>query len=133
MSNLNTTLATLAEQKDFLAIALIRFLDLCGGADGTECGRGDPRVVRGLAVAALDKAGIAYGKSKVPLPGLDDAEHERQKGTLHAGGIRTPGFVSDPASQSRDPRDDWMDNGGRRIRPVAIVPSSEAPNNSRTP
>jgi hypothetical protein len=94
MSNLNTTLATLAEQKDFLAIALIRFLDLTGGADGMSPGRGDPQLVRGLAVAALDKAGIAYGKSKVPLPGLDDAEYERQKGTLHEGGIRTPGFYS---------------------------------------
>jgi hypothetical protein len=57
---LNTKVATLVEQKDFLAMALIRFLDLSGGIDGASCGRGDPRIVRGLAVSALNKAGIAY-------------------------------------------------------------------------
>jgi hypothetical protein len=76
-----------------MAEALIAFLNMSGGADGQRTGFGDPRKVRAAAVAALAGSGFKYEYGKAPFP-PDEAERERQKGTLHPGGIRTPGFVS---------------------------------------
>lgn len=83
---------TLEEQRDKLCLALIRFLDMTGGIDGMGTGtQDDPRFVRILALGALEDAGMSYSQNTLLKPrGVD------QRGTLHSGGIRTPGFVSQP-------------------------------------
>jgi hypothetical protein len=83
-----------------LAAALMDYIDMTGGADGMSTGSGkDPRIVRAAAVVALKLAGFTYGPAD-GSPG-SDSEYERQRGTLHPGGIRTPGFVSRPEDPLR--------------------------------
>lgn len=81
---------SIEEQRDKLALALIRFIDMTGGIDGMSTGsQDDPRFVRLLALGALEDAGMPYSKNTLLAQrGVD------QRGTLHPGGIRTPGFVT---------------------------------------
>jgi hypothetical protein len=92
MSELNTPAGVsrsgsqfeLEAQKAALAIVLIRFLDLTGGADGMSPGRGDSMEVRAMALNALNRAGFAYGKAENELPGLEEPMMERPTGRLRA-------------------------------------------------